>query len=84
MSTSLKQGILEINQYSVNSDQREEDQELQLLQDLRPQEWYQGNLQGYSEKEVNEAIKKELISLSSVGHEVYDPVPLNLLSSEDH
>ena len=83
MITSLKQGILEINQYSVNSDQREEDQELQLLQDLRLQEWYQGDLQGYSEKEVKEAIKKELISLSSVGHEVYDPVPLNLLSSED-
>ena len=83
MITSLKQGILEINEDSVNSDQREEDQELQLLQDLRLQEWYQGDLQGYSEKEVKEAIKKELVSLSSVGHEVYDPVPLNLLSSED-
>ena len=83
MSTSLKQGILEINEHSVNSDQREEDQELQLLQDLKLQEWYQGDLQGYSENEVKEAIKKELISLSSVGHEVYDPVPLNLLSSED-
>ena len=83
MITSLKQGILEISEYSVNSDQSEEDQELQLLQDLKLQEWYQGDLQGYSEKEVKEAIKKELISLSSVGHEVYDPVPLNLLSSED-
>ena len=51
MITSLKQGILEINEYSVNSDQREEHQELQLLQDLRLQEWYQGDLQGYSEKE---------------------------------
>ena len=68
---------MEINGYSVNSDQKEGDQELQLLQDLRLQEWYQGDL------EVTEAIKKELISLSSVGHEVYDPVPLNLLSSED-
>ena len=48
--TSLKQGILEINQYSVNSDQGEEDQELQLLQDLRLQGWYQSDLQGYSEK----------------------------------
>ena len=83
MITSLKQGILEINEYSVNSDQGEEDQEFQLLQDLKLQEWYQGDLQGYSEKEVKEAIKKELISLSSVGQEVYDPVPLNLLSSED-
>ena len=83
MITSLKQGILEINEHSVNSDQREEDQELQLLQDLKLQEWYQGDLQGYSESEVKEAIKKELISLSSAGHEVYDPVPLNLLSSED-
>ena len=27
--------------------------------------------------------QKELISLRSAGHEVYDPVPLNLLSSED-
>ena len=54
-----------------------------LLQDLKLQEWYQGDLQGYSEKEVKEAIQKELISLSSVGHEVYDPVPLNLLSIED-
>ena len=83
MITSLKQGILEINDYSVNSDQKsEEDQELQLLQDLKLQEWFQGDLQGYSEKEVK-AIKKELISLSSAGHEVYDPVPLNLLSRED-
>ena len=83
MINSLKQGILEINEFSVNSDQGEEDQELQLLQDLKLQEWYQGDLQGYSEKEVKEAIKKELISLSSAGHEVYDPVPLNLLSSEE-
>ena len=83
MLTSLKQGILDINDYSINSGQSEDDQELQLLQDLRLQEWYQGDLQGYSEKEVKEAIKKELISLSSAGHEVFDPVPLNLLSSED-
>ena len=33
MINSLKQGILEINDFSVNSNQREEDQELQLLQD---------------------------------------------------
>ena len=83
MIISLKQGILEINEFFVNSDQREEDQELQLLQDLKLQEWYQGDLQRYSEKEINEAIKKELVSLSSVGHEVYDPVPLNLLSKEN-
>ena len=44
MLTSIKQGILEINNYSVNSDQREEDQELQMLQDLKLQEWYQGDL----------------------------------------
>ena len=66
MITSLKQGVLEINEYSVNSDQSEEDQELRLLQDLKLQEWNQGDLPGYSEKEVKEAIKKELISLSSV------------------
>ena len=67
MISSLKQGILEINQYSVNSDQNEEDQKLQLLQDVKLQEWYQGDLQGYSKSEVKEAIKKELISLSSAG-----------------
>ena len=66
-----------------NCDQSEADRELQLLQDVRLQEWYQGDLQGYPEQEVKEAIKKELISLSSAGHEVYDPVSLNLLSSED-
>ena len=38
---------------------------------------------GYSEKEIQETIKKELISLSSSGHEVYGPVPLRLLSQED-
>ena len=83
MLTLLKQGIFEINDYSINSDQSEADQELQLLHDLRLQEWYRGDPQGYSEKEVKEAIKKELISLSSASHEVYDPVPLNVLSSED-
>ena len=83
MVNSLKQDIFEINEKSVNSDQEEVDQELLLLQDLRLQEWYQGDLQVYSEKEVKEAIKKELISLSSSGHEVYDPVPLKLLSRED-
>ena len=55
MVNSLKQGVFEINEKSVNSDQEEVDQERQLLQDLRLQEWYQGDLQGYSEKEVKEA-----------------------------
>ena len=81
--TQLEEGIFEINEKSINSDQSEVDQELQLLQDLKLQEWYQGDLQGYSEKEIKEAIKKELISLSSSGHEVYDPVPLRLLPQED-
>ena len=54
MINSLKKGIFEINQKSVNSDQEEVDQELQSLQDLRPQEWYQGDVQGYSEKEVKD------------------------------
>ena len=35
MINSLKQGIFEINEKSVNSDQAEVDQELHLLQDLR-------------------------------------------------
>ena len=83
MINSLKQGIFEINEKSINSDQEEVAQELQLLQDLRLQEWYQGDLQGYSEKEVKEAIKKEFVSLSSSGPEVDDPVPLRLPSKED-
>ena len=51
-------------------------------QDLKLQEWYQGDLQGYPEKEFR-AIKKELISLSSSGHEANDQVPLKLLSAEE-
>ena len=43
---------------------------------------YQGDLQGYSEKEVKETIKKGRVSLSRSGHEVHDPVRLGLLSSE--
>ena len=37
----------------------------------------------FTEKEVKEAIKKELVSLSSSGHEVYDPVPVRLRSREE-
>ena len=68
---------------SFHNDQEEADQELHLLQDLGLQEWYQGDLQGYSEKEAKEVIKKELISLNTSGREVYDPVPLRLLAQED-
>ena len=82
MINSPKEGVFETNDKSINSNQPEADQELQRLQDLRLQEWHQGGLQGYSEKEVKEAIKKELISLSSSGDEVYDPVPLRRLSPE--
>ena len=70
----IKEYLILQDYLSPQNDQSEEDQELQLLQDLKLQEWYQGDLQGYSENEVKEALKKELISLSSVGHEVYDPV----------
>ena len=59
----------------------EADPELQLLQDLKRGEWYQGDLPGFSEK-VKKAIKKELISVRSSGHK-YDPVPHRLLSHED-
>ena len=69
MINSLKEGILEINEKSINSDQSEVDQELQLLQDLKLQEGCQGDLQGYSEREIEEAIKKELTSLSTSGHD---------------
>ena len=57
----MQVSILEINEKSINSDQAEVDQELQLLQDLRLQEWYQGDLQGYSKKEIKETIVKELV-----------------------
>ena len=84
MINSFKQGALEINEKTVlNSDQEETDQELQLLQGFRLQGWYQGDLQGYSDKDFKEVIKKRLVSLRSSGHEVYDPVPLKLLSRED-
>ena len=46
MINSLKQGIFESKEKSVNSDQEEVDQELQLLQALRLQERNQGDLQG--------------------------------------
>ena len=65
----------EVNQSRL----RREDQELRLLQDRRLQEWHQGDLQGFSEKEVKEAIKKELMSPSSSGHEVCGPGLLRLL-----
>ena len=81
MTNSIKEDISEINEKSLNNDQLEVDQ-LQLLQDLKLQEWYQEDLQGYSEKEIQEDVKKELISLSSSGHEVYGPAP-RLLSQED-
>ena len=66
MIKSLKQGIFEINEMSVNTNQEEVDQELQLLQDLRFQERYEGDLQGYSEKEVEEVIKKELVVVQAM------------------
>ena len=68
MINSIKEGILEINEKSIDSDQSEVDQELQLLQGLRHQECYQTDLPGFSKKEIKETIKKELISLSSSGH----------------
>ena len=83
MINSLKECILEINEKSINSDQSEVDQELQLLQDLKLLEWCQGDLQGFSEKATKETIKQELISLSSSRHEVYNPVPLRLLPQQD-
>ena len=51
--TSHKEGVLEINEKPINSDLEEADQEPQQLQDLKLQEWYQGDLQGYSEKEAS-------------------------------
>ena len=62
----FKENTFEINEKSIDSDQGEANKELPLLQDLRLQEWYQGDLQGYSEKEVKKALKKELSSSHSV------------------
>ena len=83
MINSPKEGVFEINEHSVNNDREQEDQELTLLQDIKLQEWYQGARQGFKEQEVKEAIKQKLISLSSSGHEVYDPVPVRLRSPEE-
>ena len=83
MINCLKEGVFEINEKSINSDRDEAGQELMLLQDFKLQEWYQGDLQVLTAKEVKEAIRKELVSLSNSGREVYDPVPVRLLLQEE-
>ena len=57
MLNAIKEGVLEINETSMNRDLEEDDQEPRLLKDLRLQERYQGDQQGYPEKEVKGAIK---------------------------
>ena len=58
-----------------------------LLKDMKLQEWNQGDLRGFAEKEVDPGSYQkdplELTSLSSSGHEVHDPVPVRLSSPEE-
>ena len=58
MINSLKQGVFEVRENPINSDLEEAGQELTLLQDIKYQEWYQGDLQCFTKKEVKEAIKR--------------------------
>ena len=43
MINSLKEGVFEIDEKSINSNQKA-DQAHMLLQDIKLQEWYQGDL----------------------------------------
>ena len=67
----------------VNADHQEAQSEEELLQGLILQEWYQGDLQGYSADQIKEAITKELKQIGPHGHDAYDPVPLSQLSQEE-
>ena len=76
MLNSFKEGILEINEKAINSDLEEPDQETSTTSASQtPRMVSSRDLQGYSETEVKDFIKKELTSLRSSDHDVYDPAP---------
>ena len=79
----IKENHLSFGQNQVNADLQEAQSEEELLQGLILQEWYQGDLQGYSADQIREAITKELKQIGPHGHDAYDPVPLSQLSQEE-
>ena len=83
-STSGHQGNhLPITQEQINADHQEAQSEEELLQGLILQEWYQGDLQGYSADQIKTAITRELKQISPQGHDAYDPVPPSSLTLEE-
>ena len=58
-------------------------QKKSCLQGLILQEWYQGDLHGYSADQIKEALTKELKQIGPQGHDAYDPVPLSHLRQEE-
>ena len=79
----IKENHLSVGQDQINADHQEAQSEEELLQGLILQEWYQGDLQGYSADQIKEAITKELKQIGPHGHDAYDPVPLSQLSQEE-
>ena len=79
----IKENHLSVGQDQVNADHQEAQSEEELLQGLILQEWYQGDLQGYSADQIKEAITKKLKQIGPHGHDAHDPVPLSQLSQEE-
>ena len=79
----IKENHLSVGRDQINADHQEAQSEEELLQGLILQEWYQGDLQGYSADQIKEAITKELKQIGPQGHDAYDPVPLSQLSPEE-
>ena len=83
MLQDIKENHLPIGKDQVNADHQEAQVEEELLQGLILQEWYQGDLQGYSADQIKQAITKELKQIGPQGHDAYDPIPLSHLSPEE-
>ena len=79
----IKENHLSVGKDQINADHQEAQTEEELLQGLILQEWYQGDLQGYSADQIKQAITKELKQIGPQGHDAYDPVPLSHLSPEE-
>ena len=79
----IKENHLSVGKDQINADHHEAQSEEELLQDLILQEWYQGDLEGYSADQIKQAITKELKQIGPQGHDAYDPVPLSHLSPEE-
>ena len=83
MLQDIKENHLSVGPDQINADHQEAQSEEELLQGLILQEWYQGDLQGYSADQIKQAITKELKQIGPQGHDAYDPVPLSQLSPEE-